>query len=77
MLGTRPANVEALCQNMLGSFRGIGIVKKHELFVLSKCLSLRNTMALGQQDHPKDIPKWIPKQFLPVTAQVLLERAGI
>ena len=77
MLGIRPENVEALCQNMLGFFHGIGIVKKHELFVLSKCLSLRNKMALGQRDHPEDIPKWIPKQFLHVTAKVLLERAAI
>ena len=34
-------------------------------------------MALGQRDHPEDIPKWIPKQFLSVTAQVLLDRAAI
>ena len=61
--GTRPEYVRY--------YHGIGIGKKKELLVWSKCLSIRNMMANSQQVQPKNIPKWIPKQFLSVTTQVL------
>ena len=64
--GTRPEYVRY--------YHGIGIGKKKELLVWSKCLSIRNMMANSQQVQPKDNPKWIPKQFLSVTTQVLIDR---
>ena len=56
-------------------FQVIGMGKKRELCVLSKVLTMRD-MIVSQQPI-KHIPKWIPRQFLNVSSQVLLDRIAI
>ena len=45
--------------------------------MLSKCLTIRNMIASSQPVLPKDIPKWIQRQFLSVSSPVLLSRIRI
>ena len=58
-------------------FHGIGMGKKRELCVLSKVLTMQDMIASQQPVLPKHIPKWIPRQFLSVSSQVLLNRITI
>ena len=56
-------------------FVSLGAGKQRELCVLSKCLDYRNMIA--SQVSVKSFPKWIPRQFLQVSSQVLLQRIAI
>ena len=56
-------------------FHSLGLGKQRELCVLSKCLEFRNMIA--SQIPIKSFPKWILRQFLNVSSQVLLKRIAI
>ena len=56
-------------------FVNLGVGKVRELCVLSRSLELRNSAASGVAI--KTIPKWIPRQYIHVNSQVLLERIAI
>ena len=53
-------------------FVSLGAGKQRELCVLSKCLEYRNMIA--SQVPIKSFPKWIPRQFLQVSSQVLFTK---
>ena len=56
-------------------FVNLGVGKIRELCVLSRCLDFRNTIA--SQVSVKSFPKWIPRQYIQVNSQVLLQRIAI
>ena len=56
-------------------FVNLGVGKIRELCVLSRSLEFRNSIA--QQVAVKSLPKWIPRQYIQVSSQVLLKRIAI
>ena len=53
-------------------FVNLGLSKIRELCVLSRSLELRSSVTSGESIMP--IPKWIPRKFIQVSSEVLLQR---